>query len=238
MYNINFYIYIFILFFCLLASFTIFRKKRQPLYLKLFPLFLLITLGVEIAARMLTVRGLDNSLLYHYFFPLEFTFYLYVAYNILSKKVLRNVIAVSTLMYLLLIAIYYSLIPIHGFPTLAYTLGALLVLFFYSFYFFEIVRLPINLTPKREESFWIFFGVMLYYSTTLPIWLTIQFMVGFSDNTLSYLSTLLMLMNYSLYISFTIAFFCKILFKKKEGGICDFNKSFELINDDSNEGYN
>lgn len=232
MYYINYYIYVTILSFCLLASFSVYNKKHQPFYLKLFSPFLLVTLVVEITAHLLTEKGLDNTYLYHYFFPIEFTFYLFIAYNILSRKLLRKAIVVSTLIYLITISIYYSQNVIQGFPTIAYSMGAILVLFFYSFYFFEIVRLPINLTPKREEGFWVFFGVVLYYSTTLPIWLTIQFMVGFSDGTLSYLSTLLMLMNYSLYISFIIAFFCKQLFKKKEGAICDFSELSELLQDE------
>lgn len=237
-YYINFYIYIAILTLCLIASLTIYNKKRQPLYLRLFPPFLLITLVIEIAARFLTQSGVDNSYLYHYFFPIEFTFYLFIAYHILSGKLLKKAVVVVTLTYLITIGIYYSLVEIQKFPTVAYCFGATLVLIFYSFYFFEIVRLPIDLTPKREESFWIFFGVVLYYSTTFPIWLTIQFMVGFSDGTLSYLSTLLMLMNYSLYISFIIAFLCKRLFKKKEGAICDFSEFSELLQDEKQASSN
>ncbi|MGN6420509.1 MAG: hypothetical protein ACTHMC_23570 [Pseudobacter sp.] len=232
MYHINFYVYITILCLCLAASLSVYLKKGQHIYLKLFSPFLVITLLVEVTAYTLTQNGIENSYLYHYFFPIEFTFYLFIAYHILSRKILKKAVVASTFIYLVIIGIYYTLFKIHGFPTIAYCLGAVLVLFFYSFYFFEIVRLPINLTPKREESFWIFFGVVLYYSTTLPIWLTIQFMVGFSDGTLSYLSTLLMLMNYSLYISFIIAFFCKRMFKKKEGAICDFSELSELFQEE------
>lgn len=227
MYTVNFYTYLIILFICFLSSLRIYYRKKQPFYLKLFPPFLLGTLIIEVIAHILIRKGIDNSSLYHYFFPIEITFFLYIGYHILSRKRLKRAIVVLTSIYVLAISIYYALNEINGFPTLAYFSGAALVIFFYSFYFFEIVRLPINLTPKREESFWIFFGVVLFYSTTLPIWLTVTFMVPFSKGTLDFISTLLMLMNFALYLSLTIAFFCKRIFKEKEGGICDFNRFSE-----------
>ncbi len=232
MFFINFYIYITILFLSFTASLNMYIQKGQPLYLKLFPVFLFLTLVVEVASRVIFLNGGDNSFVYHLFFPLEFTFYLYVAYNILSSKRIKRAIVISTLAYLIIILIYYSVGAVEKFPTLAYCGGALLVIIFYSFYYFEIVNLPIHLTPKREEAFWIFVGVLLYYSSTLPIWVCSRVMENFSKGTLDYLSTLLMIMNYILYTSFIIAFVCKSIFKRKDESLYDLSEYAEFIPED------
>lgn len=237
MFFINFYIYIAILFLCFLASLLVFSHKGAPLYLKLFSPFLLITLIIEIVSHTLALKGSDNAFLYHLFFPIEFTFYLYVAYNILSSKRLKKAIVVSTIMYLITIIIYYGISIIDKFPSVAYCGGAMLVIFFYAFYYFEIINLPIQLTPKREEGFWIFSGVLLYYLSTFPIWLCVRFMDSFSKGTLDYFSTILMLMNYVLYIAFIIAFICKRIFKKKDESLYDLSEYAEFFPIDSKKSF-
>lgn len=232
MFFINFYIYITILFLSFIASLNMYAQKRQVLYLRLFPVFLFITLFVEVSSHLIVLKGGDNSLIYHLFFPLEFCFYLYVAYNILTSRWIKKAIVISTFVYLAIILIYYSIGTVEKFPTIAYCGGALLVIIFYSFYYFEIVNLPIHLTPKREESFWVFVGVLLYYSSTMPIWLCTRFMENFSKGTLDYLSTLLMFMNYVLYTSFIIAFICKSIFKKKDESLYDLSEFAEFIPED------
>jgi hypothetical protein len=229
MYFINFYIYVTVLYLSFIASLNVYSNKGQALYLRIFPAFLFLTLMVEVTSHILVQKGVDNSFLYHLFFPIEFTFYLYVAYNILSSKRIKRAIVISTIAYLIAIFIYYSNATVEKFPTLAYCGGASLVVVFYAFYYFEIINLPIHLTPKREEGFWIFVGVLLYYSSTLPIWLCTRFMENFSQGTLDYFSTLLMLMNYVLYISFIIAFLCKGIFKKKDESLYDFSEFSEFI---------
>lgn len=216
MYFFNLYTYLTLLFLSFLSSLTIYFRKDQPRYLKAFPPFLLVSFLIEIAAYIFVRKGLDNSSLYHFFFPVEISFFLFVSYHILKRPKIKKAIVFSASIYIAVIGIYYSISDIKGFPTVAYFLGAMLVIIFYSFYFFEIIRLPIDLTPKREENFWIFVGVLLFYLTTLPIWLIVQFMGTFSKGTLEYFSTLLMLMNYALYLSLIIAFFCKRIFRKKE----------------------
>lgn len=229
MYLANFYIYIAILFLSFIASLNIYAQSARPIYLKLFPVFLLLTLTVEIASYTIAQRGDDNSFIYHLFFPLEFTFYLFVAYNLLSSSRLKTAIVISAFIYLIAIVVYYSIATVEKFPTLAYCGGACLVILFYVFYLFEIVKLPIHLTPKREEGFWIFVGVLLYYSATLPIWICIRFMDSFSNNTLNYFSTLLMIMNYTLYVSFIVAFMCKSLFKKKDESLYNVSELVEYL---------
>lgn len=239
MFYINFYIYITILFLSFIASLVVFAHKGRPLYLKLFSPFLLITLIVEIISHNFALRGIDNSFLYHLFFPIEFTFYLYIAYNILSSKRVKKAIAIMTVIYLVTIIIYYSVAEIGKFPVVAYCGGAMLIIFFYAFYYREIIRLPIHLTPKREEGFWIFSGVLLYYLATFPIWLCVRFMDSFSKGTLDYFSTLLMLMNYVLYITFIIAFLCKSIFKKKNEALYDLSEYAEFLpNDNKNSFFN
>src|SRR6266700_8105039 len=80
------YFYYVILILCFLAGLTVYFRKAVPVYLKFFPPFLLLTIIIEIIARIMAIRYGANQSLYSFFEVFEFAFYFFVLHYIIRSK--------------------------------------------------------------------------------------------------------------------------------------------------------
>jgi hypothetical protein len=105
-------------FLCFLASLTIYLKKNPPLFLKPFPIFLLITVVIEVIATVLRVNKMPIKPLYNFFSVFEIEFYLFVFYCSIKNKPIKQVIFYSGILYptLALINIFQTIKKFHSSP--------------------------------------------------------------------------------------------------------------------------
>ncbi len=205
---------LFIQIICLLASLTLFFQASIAQYLKTFPLFIFVTLIVEITAWLLFKNRINVNLLYCFFTAFEFEYYLFIISFSLYRKKAKKIIAWVLAVYPLLVIINVFFIQPNGFHTITYSLGCLLIVAACIYYFFEIFQSTRSVNLVKEPPFWICSGLLFFYCCTFPLIGLWNHLSGLSDIILTNLNAIMQVLNILLYSLFSIAFLCRFPFRK------------------------
>jgi hypothetical protein len=198
----------------LLASCTFYFRKGIPLYLKLFPVFLAITLTVEIIGWRILVDGDDATTLFYLFSVFEFCFYLYTLHHIIRTRKAKTVVLYVLIIYPVLAVFNIFFIQVETFPSISYSLGCLLIVGVCIYYFYELFHLPSAVNLLREAAFWISTGLLFFYICSFPLFGLASFLYNASSIILQNLQTILTVMNALLYTLFTVSFLVGIRKRK------------------------
>lgn len=209
--NIVAFIYITLLVISVLASATIYFDKRGSLYLKSFPPFLIITTCVETIGYYTRIKGINSTPMFNFFTTFEFVFYFCILYSIISLQKIKKVILFCLWLYP--VAAIINILFIQGITRMHfYTLnvGAILIVIFCIAYFYQLIKLPRQVSPLREPAFWICCGLLFFYSITLPIMAGMKLLLFRDSFELKLYYLLINISNFFLYGFFTLAFICRL----------------------------
>jgi len=199
---------------CFLASITLFFQASLPQYLKIFPFFMIITIVIEVVSKLLMQNRVDVNLLFCLFTAFEFEYYLLIISFSIHRKNVKKIIWWLLAIYPVLVLINLLFIQPGTFNTNTYALGSLLVVAGCIYYFFEIFQSTRSVNLIREPAFWICSGLLFFYCCTFPLIGLWNQLRGMSRIILDNLNTILTLLNVLLYSLFSIAFLCRIRFRK------------------------
>ena len=124
-----------------LVSFALYFQKPYKA-LKLFNLFLMVTVIVEIVALKMSQYNIGTNLLYSFFTAFEFEFYLFMIRSFIVGPVFKRILFYVLIIYPLLVIGNISFIQTNSFHTITYALGSLLVVGSSINYFFEFGLKP------------------------------------------------------------------------------------------------
>ena len=199
---------------CFLASLVLFFQASIPKYLKTFPFFLLITLGVESANMLFIKTDISAALLYNTFTTFEIIFYLFIIrcciYNLRIKRIILWIMAI----YPVLVFINSAFFQVKTFHTSTYSFGCLLIVGACIYYFFELFQSTHSVNLTREPAFWICSGLLFFYTCTFPLMGLWNHLHGLPGIILRNLFAVLQVLNVLLYSLFSIAFLCRIRFQR------------------------
>lgn len=202
-------IYVYFITVCFLCSLVFyFASKGNPIYLKLFPFFLLSTMIAEYYGSYLSSINKSNIYLYNFFSIYEFCFYLLVLYFIIINKIVKRIILSLIVLYPVVAAlnIFYFQGP-KSFHTITYAIGCLTIVVFCVYYFFELFRLPKSVKLTRNPAFWICSGLLFFYCCGFPLYAFVNFWSKLKWVIKSF-DSIVTILNIFLYSLFTIAFLC------------------------------
>jgi hypothetical protein len=199
---------------CFLASITLFFQASIPLFLKSFPFFMLITLVIEVISKLLMQKRVDVNLLFCVFTAFEFEYYLLIINFCIHNKRIKKVMLWLITIYPLLVLINLLFIQRGTFNTNTYSIGCLLVVAASIYYFFEIFQSTHSINLVKEPAFWICSGLLFFYTCTFPLIGLWNHLHGLPHIILTNLGTILTLLNILLYSLFSIAFLCRMRFRK------------------------
>lgn len=202
-------------FICFLISLSLFFQKDTPIHLKIFPLFLLATISIEVSGIVLWRQGKSNIHLYNIFGAISVMFYLYFIRNIIHKSSVKHLINVTIFVYPLLVFLNTQFIQINAFHSITYSLGCLLIVASCIYYFFELFQLRKSINLLREPSFWICSALLFFFTCTLPFIGMTNFLSKVSPVIAKNLGAILAIINFMLYSLFAIAFLCRSRFSNK-----------------------
>ena len=204
-------IYIYALSISLVASIFILPKKDVPRYLKLFPLFLFMTLVVELIGATFMAR--NNAPLYNFITIFEFVFYLYIIKEIIHNRGVKNAIIALMILYpiLALSNIFFVQRSIYRWHVTTYSVGCLAITLCCIYYFFELFNSNVFVNLKREPAFWIITGLLFFYTCSFPIFGFANFISGLSVIAKN-IGAVLVIINVILYILFAVGFLCRMKF--------------------------
>lgn len=189
-----------------LASVIFCFKKDPPRYLKFFSLFLLITVIVEAGALVMRSYKISPRPMLNFFSAFEIVFYLFVLYHVIQDHRVKRIILYSGILYPVVSLVEILSHSLEMFHFITYSLGAILLVCFCIYYFYELSKKVVYQKPGREPAFWICLGLLFYYSCTLPLWAAINFIQA-TDFEIKMFVFIVEFTNYFLYSCFAIAFF-------------------------------
>lgn len=207
-------VYLYFELICLLASLTLYLRRGIPLYLKLFPILLAITLTVEIIGWIMSDNGEDATMLFYLFSVFEFEFYFYILYHIIRTRKARRVVIYVIAIYPVLALFNIYFVQVNAIPSISYSVGCLLVVGICIYYFYELFHLPSSVNLIREPAFWVCTGLLFYYICSFPLFGLSSLLLTASSIILKNISTILMMMNALLYTLFTVGFLCGLRIRK------------------------
>jgi len=202
---------VFIILCFLISLLTIYLKRNSPMYLKIFPVFLFITIVEEEVASYLASQGKPNLIIYDFYSVLAFCFYFFVFYQIILNARMKK--------FLIFLMICFPLISLwniiyfqgfNSFITMTFSLGSLLVVGISIFYFIEMFQRPKAINPLKEPGFWICTALVFFYTCLFPYFALVNFMIQVPEVMVKYYTTILTISNVFMYSLFSIAFLCQL----------------------------
>lgn len=213
---LSFPLYIYFIAISFLVSLTVYLNRRQtPLYLLLFPPFLITTLTVEIIGARLSDRQQPNVWLYNFFTVFEFCFYLLLVSFIIGNHKMKLVLRYTLLLYAMAASGNIIFIQrIGAFHTVTYSIGCLLIVAACVYYFFELFKIPQAIKLKNTPAFWICSGLLFFYCCGFPLYGLTNFLSSISALVIKNFYAIIIILNIFLYSLFTIAFLCRLKTRK------------------------
>lgn len=212
----SFPLYIYFIAISFLFSLTVYLNRQQtPLYLLLFPPFLITTLIIEVIGARLSDRQQSNVWLYNFFTVLEFCFYLLLVSFIISNHKMKLILRYTLVLYAVTASCNIIFIQrISAFHTVTYSIGCLLIVAACVYYFFELFKIPQAIKLKNTPAFWICSGLLFFYCCGFPLFGMFNFLSGISKLIIKNFYAIIIILNIFLYSLFTIAFLCRLKTRK------------------------
>jgi len=211
----TYFVSLFVVIIALLASFALYYQGPSDKYLRLFPYFLLIVTAIWGICTYLAMHTINNMTLFNPLTIFQCSFYFYILYRIIRHPTIRKMALHLIWIYPLIAGINILFIQkINTFHTITYSLGGLLVVAFCVFYFFELFQRPQSVNLSRNPDFWVCSGLLFYFSCSFPIYGMANQLNKIPRIILRNLNQIFTVLDVLLYLSFAIAFLCRLKIRK------------------------
>jgi hypothetical protein len=198
-----------------LASLTIFFQPAGQQYLKYLSIFLFVNFLMESVLGYTSYLRINNVWLNNIDTLLTISFQLYVLREISASRKAKKVLLFIFLLYPVVAILNIFLVQhFRNFHTMTYSLGSLLIVTGCIYYFWELFQQKKSVDLIRQPPFWICSGLLFYYCCTFPLFGLTNFISSLPLVILQNLLTILIVINICLYLSFTIAFLCRLKIKR------------------------
>ena len=198
-----------------LASVTIFRGERNPRYLKAFSLFLAVNLVTETISAIMDSYEINNLVFVNLVTVFDVAFYCYFIREIVRSKLAKKILLYCLVVYPAIFLV--NTLLIQGsvvFHSMTYALGCLLIVLSCVYYFWELFQQTDSVNLSRQPTFWICSGLLFYYACTFPFYGTTNLVSALPKVILKNLLLIFELLSTLQYLSFTIAFLCRLRNRK------------------------
>jgi len=197
-----------------LASLSVFFGPPAELYLKLFSLFLFLDCIIESVTNYLALHVQNTLLLSSITSILTFSFYVYVLRAVIrGSKAKRILLYCLVALPLIFIANIFLVQKSQVFQSLNYCLDCLVIVAGSIYFFWEVFQNKNYVNLVREPAFWICSGLLFFCACSFPVYGLINFM-NFEYSLIRIIVYILDFVNILLYLSFTIAFLCRLRIRK------------------------
>ncbi len=193
-----------------LASLSIYFRLPVEFYLRVFSFYLLydcisITIGNYLALHH------KNTVLYSSLTSLvSLCFYIYLMRAMIHRRNAKRILLYCLMAFPLISAINIFLVQKSGvFQSMTYSLGCLLIATACIYYFWELFQSKNYVNLAREPTFWICSGLLFNYTCSFPVY----GLINIINVDLAVIQVILVVLDFVgilLYLSFTIAFLCRL----------------------------
>ncbi len=197
-----------------LISLTVFIQNPAPFYLKLFPVYFVLSFIVGLVEASLQRHAKHNSGVYNIAGTIEFCFYFFVL-----RELILNVKIKKVIFYVIFLFPIFALINLYfqkkvGFNPVNFTFGSLLTVSFCIYYFVEIFQRADTQSLARLPAFWITTAILFNVVLTFPFFSFVSFMTIMPDSINRNIVAIFYVINILISILYSIGFLCRIKIRK------------------------
>jgi hypothetical protein len=193
-----------------LASLTAYLKPRAALYLRFLSLYLFIDCAVETYTSYQAYHGHNTQLVAGLSSAVFFCFVIYIlrviTYGPKARRALLYCLFIFPLIFIANIFFFQKYV----FQSMTYSLGCLLIVTACIYYFWELFQNKTYVNLIREPAFWICSGILFYCACSFPVYALLNFIGNVSPSFGRIIALIMDLVYIFLYLSFTIAFLCRL----------------------------
>lgn len=180
--------------------------------LKYFPVFLALTVFVELGSKYLRMSNpsLNVSIVYNIFIAFQIAFFLFLLYNESFTSYRKKIILSLTLFYLFFYLFNLNFIQGYNiFNYYSYLVGSFFVVVSSLFYLSELIALPDEVQLFSRPMFWITTAALVFFTGTFFYFLFYYFLVFKKmDANGSLFRSILTILNVLFYSLLIIGFLC------------------------------
>jgi hypothetical protein len=210
-----FYAYLIIIALSFLAGLSVYFQKGSPAYLRLFPVFLIVTLFFNAYGLYLSLHGYHNVGIFNAYNLISTSFFLYVLRSNIVNHRIRKIV-IWTLILFVSFAIWNAIFwqKMENFNNVTFALGSLFIVAFSFAYFIETFQKRYAVNLLHEPSFWICSGLIFFNTCALPYFGLIHMIDNLPQLMLARITIAELILNMLLYSTFAIAFLCRLQIRK------------------------
>lgn len=198
-----------------LASLTVYFGPPAELCLRLFPVYLLLDCTIQGINNYNALHRHNTVLLSSLSYLIPFCFDIYflraVIRNPKAKRILLYCLVAFPLIFIVNIFLVQKFLV---FQSLNYCFDCLVIVAACIYYFWEVFQSKNYVNLVREPAFWICSGLLFFCATSFPVYGLINFIKNIDFAVILIMLYVLGFVNILLYLSFTIAFLCRLRTRK------------------------
>jgi hypothetical protein len=193
-----------------LASLNIYRRPPVELFFRVFSFYLLYDFISQTYGQYQALHKRNTILYSNLTTIISFCFYIYLMGVIIRNQKAKRILLYCLVAFPLISAINIFLVQKSGaFQTMTYSVGCLLIVGACIYYFWELFQSKNYINIAREPAFWICSGLLFFYTCQFPVYGLINY-ISSDRNVIQVLLVVLDFVGILLYLSFTIAFLCRL----------------------------
>jgi len=183
--------------------------------MKTFPVFLLLTVLVEIVGWQTALHKQKNISIwvYNFFVIVSFDYYLFILKNFIRSLKAKKIILYSLWIYPVVALIDIFFIQLNEFHSFTFALGCLLIVSVCIYYYFELFRQPQFVNLLHEQAFWITSGLLFFHCCTFAFFSLMNSLYK-ATKLLQNLNDILKVVLFLFYLMFAIGFLCRLKLRK------------------------
>jgi hypothetical protein len=198
-----------------LASLTVFFIRGGEPFLKTFPYFLLVNACFDTTTNYMALKVIHNVFIGNVNTLVVISYYLFLLRQIVHGKTARTGILISLILFILVsIASFFIVKDADTFSSITNCLGSLLIVAACVYFFWELFQRAYSGPLSRQPAFWICSGLLFYFTCTFPLYGATNLIKALPKVILQNLLVILISLTILLYLSFVIAFLCRIRIRK------------------------
>jgi hypothetical protein len=198
----------------ILVSLTVFIQKAAPFYLKLFPVYFILSFLVGLVEGYLQKHGKYNTGIYNIAGMIEFCFYFFV-----MREVIFNVKIKRFILFVIFLFPVFALLNLYlqkqvGFNSINFTIGSLITVTFCIYYFVELFQRADTQSLTGLPAFWITTAILFTIVLTFPFFSFIGFITKMPKLVMDNIVVVFYVINILSSILYSIGFLCRIKIRK------------------------
>jgi len=197
-----------------LASFVLYFQGPSDIYLRLFPIYLFLLSILLAIESYQSAKQINSTQIFNALTILQYCFYFFMLNRIIKNRFVKLVALNFIWIYPVVSLLNILFVQKTNVHTITYAIGALLMVAFCIFYFFELFQQPQSVPLARSPDFWICSGLLFYFSCSFPIYGMANNIQNLPHFILGNLVTILNVLDVLLYTSLVIAFICRPVIRK------------------------